>query len=66
MYNGGKQARHGVTFLLANSMEQYAEKVIPIYDRLISVNLKLVEGISTIQAYAPQQGRPIVEREELY
>ena len=47
-------------------LAQYLEKVIPLNDRLIGIDLKLEGGISMIQVYAPQQGRPTMEKEEFY
>ena len=48
--------RHGVPFLLVSSIAQFAEKVIPVNERLIAVDLKLIDGVSIIQVYTPQQG----------
>ena len=66
MYSGGEQARHGVTFLLEPSTEQYVEKVIPLNERLISVGLSLIDGVNIIQVYAHQQGMSTAEEEEFY
>ena len=66
IYSGGEQARHGVAFLLEPSIAQFVEKVIPINERLIGVDLKLMDGVSMIQVYAPQQGRPTAEKHEFY
>ena len=66
IYSGGEQARHGVAFLLEPSIAQFVEKVIPINERLIGVDLKLIDGVSIIQVYAPQQGRPTTEKNEFY
>ena len=66
IYSGGEQARHGVAFLLEASIAQFVEKVIPINERLIGVDLKLMDGVSMIQVYAPQQGRPAAEKNEFY
>ena len=66
MYSGGEQARHGVAFLLEPSIAQFVQKVVPVNERLIGVDLKLIKGVSMIQVYAPQQGRPAAEKEEFY
>ena len=66
IYIGREQARHGVAFLLEPSIAQFVEKVIPIKERLIGVYLKLMDGVSMIQVYAPQQGRPTTEKNEFY
>ena len=62
IYSGGEQARHGVAFLLEPSIAQFVEKVLPANERLIGVDLKLIEGVSMIQVYAPEQGRPTAEK----
>ena len=64
--SGGEQARHGVAFLLEPSIAQFVEKVIPINERLIGVELKFMDGVSMIQVYAPQQGIPPAEKHEFY
>ena len=35
-------------------------------DRIISIDFKLRTAISIMQVYAPQQGRPLREKEEFY
>ena len=66
VYSGGEGTRHGVGFIIEPGLAQYLEKVIPLNDRLIGIDLKLEGGISMIQVYAPQQGRPTMEKEEFY
>ena len=66
IYSGGKQLRHGFAFLLEPSIAQFVEKVILVSERLIGVDLKLIEGVSITQVYASQQGRPTAEKDEYH
>ena len=66
LYSGGEGARHGVGFIIEPNTAQYVEKVVPVNDRLIGIDIKLEHGFSMIQVYAPQQGRPLIEKEEFY
>lgn len=66
IYSGNEQAKHGVGFFLEPNIAPLVEKVIAINERLIGIDLKLKFGISMIQVYAPQQGRPTAEKEQFY
>ena len=66
IYSGSEQGRHGVGFILDPDVASYVEKVTPLNERLIALDLRVKDGISIVQVYAPQQGRPLVEKEEFY
>ena len=66
VYSGSEQARHGVGFIFESRIAPYVERVISINERIIGVDLKLENGVSMIQVYAPQQGRPAEERDGFY
>ena len=66
IYSGEDSERHGVAFLASSDIAQCVEKVIFKNDRIISIDFKLCTAISIIQVYAPQQGRPLKEKEEFY
>ena len=62
-----QDSKHGVAFILTPEM---ANKVISINyknERIIGIDIDLKhKQISLIQVYAPQQGRPVREKEEFY
>ena len=64
--SGSDQRKYGVGFILEPCIAQYVERVNPINERIIGVDMKLEDGISIIQVYAPQQGRPAAEKEDFY
>ena len=66
IYSGEDSGRHGVALLVSSDIAQCVEKVIFKNDRIISIDFKLRTAISIIQVYAPQQGRPLKEKEEFY
>ena len=63
IHSGTDSGRHGVAFLVAPDVAQYVEG---FGERIISVDLKLSQGVSIVQVYAPQQGRPNEEKDEFY
>ena len=66
-YSGGREAKHGVGVIMR---EEFAEKVGYLVfknERILSYSLVLgTHKLSFIQVYAPQQGRPVEEKEEFY
>ena len=58
--------RHGVAFILNEDLATYVEQIKQVNERIIGLDLKLGTGVSQIQVYAPQQGRPAYEKEEFY
>ena len=66
IYNGVEQTRRGFAFLVEPSIAQFVEKVAAVNERLTGVDLKLIEGVSMIQVYVPQQGMAGAEKDEFY
>jgi hypothetical protein len=67
MYSGGEVHRHGVGVMLTEEMAQRVESVDYGDERMMMFSIKMEHiGISVIQVYAPQQGRPEAEKEEFY
>ena len=64
--SGKDGGRHGVAFLLNENIASCVEQVKQVNERIIGLDLKLETGVSLIQVYAPQQGRPAAEKEEFY
>ncbi len=56
IYSGIDDGRHGVAFLGAPDVVQCVEGFGQHGERVISVDMKLNQGISMIQVYVPQQG----------
>ena len=65
IYSGEDSGRHGVALLVSSDIAQCVE-VIFKNDRIISIDFKLRTTISIIHVYAPQQGRPLKEKEVFY
>ena len=66
-YKGGMEARHGVGVIVSEELSRKIGHLNYKSDRIISFSLKIgTHKISFIQVYAPQQGRPQVEKEEFY
>ena len=60
IYIGGQEARHGVGLVLNPELAPLVERVSQVNERIVCVDIKLqYAGISFIQVYAPQQGRPV-------
>ena len=67
LYKGGIQARHGVGVIVSNELAKNIGHENYKSDRIISFSMKVGAcRISFIQVYAPQQGRPQLEKEEFY
>lgn len=67
IYKGAEGGRHGVGFVLTPEMAERVDSVDFRSERIIGITLKLdTKNISMIQVYAPQQGRPVAEKEDFY
>lgn len=67
VYSGGNEGRHGVGVVVKEELAQKIGEVRYINDRILSLKLNMAEGkIGIVQVYAPQQGRPVGERNEFY
>ena len=66
-YGGGLNTRHGVGVIVTKELAEKISYVIYKSERIIIFSLKLNGyGISFIQVYAPQQGRPQEEKEDFF
>ena len=66
-FKGGREARHGVGFIVNEELSGKISHLNYKSDRIISFSLKIrSSGISIIQVYAPQQGRPQEEKDEFF
>ena len=61
--SGRDDGKHGVGFLLSENFGHYIEWTS---EWITGIDLKLFIGVSIIQVYAPQQGRPVAEKKEFY
>ena len=67
IYKGGREARHGVGFIVSEELSGKISHLDFKSNRIISFSLMLGKfKVSLIQVYAPQQGRPQEEKEEFY
>ena len=67
IYSGGDEARHGVAVIIKPSLASRVKTEKTINERMMSVTLQLEEkSLKVIQVYAPQQGRPNLEKEEFF
>ena len=55
-FSGTEEGKHGVGFVLNETIGQSVEKVVFVNERIIGMDLRLDAGVSIIQEYAPQQG----------
>ena len=49
--------------MLNEDLATCVEQIEQVNERIMGLDLKLETGVSLIQVYAPQQGRPAVEKE---
>ena len=55
-FSGTEEGKHGVGFVLNETIGQSVEKIVFVNERIIGMDLRLGAGVSIIQVYAPQQG----------
>ena len=66
-FKGGRDTRHGVGIIVNEALAAKIGHICYKSDRIISFSLKVgPTGVSFIQVYAPQQGRPQEEKEEFF
>ena len=61
-----EDGRHGVGILISPGIAHCVERIFQHNERVVAVDLKLEIGLSFIQLYAPQQGRPVNEKDQFY
>ena len=66
IYSGGEDNRHGVAIILTDKLAPYVEKIDQVSERILGIDMKIEAGVGLIQVYAPQQGRPTLEKDEFY
>lgn len=61
--SGGVDAKNGVAIIVSDIIKNNITEVINISDRLIKINIKILEETITIlQCYAPQTGCPDTDK----
>ena len=67
VYSGVTNGKYGVGFMMTPSLASCVVSINQVSDRIINVSLIINSiGISLVQVYAPQQGRPAAEKETFY
>ena len=66
LHSGEEDGKYGVGFLVSECLAPYVEQVNNVNERIICIDMKLDVGVSLMQVYAPQQGRPVIEKEQFY
>ena len=66
-YCRGREAKHGVVIIMREELAEKVGYLVYENERILSFSLVLgTHRLSFIQVYAPQQGRPMDEKEEFY
>ena len=67
IYSGGRDSHHGVGVILTEEMAKRVGEVEQSSERIMAFSVSVGDlSVSVIQVYAPQQGRPLEERERFY
>ena len=67
IYSGQDDGRSGVALILNECISERVEKIFYKNERILGIVIKLPNvKMGLIQAYAPQQGRPVAEKEQFY
>ena len=68
IYSGSdRDTRHGVGLFFHPDFAVHIEKVLYVSSRIVAATLNIDSyRVSFIQAYAPQQGRPLEEKDDFY
>ena len=67
IYSGGQEKKHVVGVILTPELAQRVNAIGQVNERILAFSIRTGrKDISFIHVYAPQQGRPVEEREDFY